>query len=230
MTRPSTSWRRSAGERQSNCRGNYGECSRTQRSHRATTRCGRRVPPTPPSASAALSDEVAHSGDVDGVARVCETAEVPGIFDGAQHRVVVERNHRCPRLVGTGRDRERQDVAAAWVGIAAATCVAEACRPRPGEVTLVPGDEDDGIRPPCLRRHDLADRVRKVRVAGLDQVLLVREVARVGGPPSATAVHVVALVRADPAVVRHSVVREIGRELEKSTIFATRAGLDCTSR
>src|SRR5690349_17925054 len=50
-------------------------------------------------ASAALSDQIAHSGDVDRVAGVCEAAEMPRIFNRAQHRVVVQQNHRCPTLI-----------------------------------------------------------------------------------------------------------------------------------
>ena len=103
-------------------------------------------------------------------------------------------------------------MSATRICVAATTRVAEAFRPGTGEVALVPCDEDHGASGPSLRRHDRVHRIEHERVTCRDQGGHLREVAWIGGC-RATAMHVVALIGADPDVVRDRVVGEIGGQL-----------------
>src|SRR5260221_9510489 len=81
-----------------------------------------------------------------------------------------------------------------------------------GEVALIPGDEDYRVAGPGVRAHDRTDRVAQERVAGGNQVVLTRKAAWVAGG-CAAAMHIVALVGADPGIVRHVAVGEVSVEL-----------------
>src|SRR5690348_14620340 len=105
-------------------------------------------------------------------------------------------------MVGV-RDGQRDDMAAAWDGVAAAAYVTE------GEVALVPGDEDYRVARPGLRAGNSVHRRVQEGVAGGDELLLVGEAAGIGGW-RATSMHVIALVRADPHVIRHGVRGQVG--------------------
>src|SRR5258708_31010037 len=87
-------------------------------------------------------------------------------------------------------------------GVAAAAGVVE------GEVALIPGDEDHRVAGPGVRAHDLADCLAQKRVAGGNQVVLTRKATWVAGGCTA-AMHIVALVGADPGIVPHLAVGEV---------------------
>src|SRR5712692_3074254 len=96
--------------------------------------------------------------------------------------------------------------------VAATACVAEPERTGSREVTFVPGDEDDRVTCPGPRTHNRTDRRTQEGIARRDQALHLGEIAGIGRRCGAP-VHVMALVGADPGVVRYCIVCQVGSEL-----------------
>src|SRR6266487_1315490 len=102
-----------------------------------------------------------------------------------------------------------------WYCIAAAACITEAERTRAGEVTLIPGDEDCRVAVlPSLGAQNLVDRRFQEGIACRYQILRVGEATEIGCRPGPS-MHVIALIRADPGVIWHCIIRQVGRELAK---------------
>jgi hypothetical protein len=103
--------------------------------------------------------------------------------------------------------------------IAAAARITEAERTRAGEVALIPGDEDNGIASPGGRVHNLIDCVPQESITCGDQALDIIEVTWVGRR-AASSVHIMALVGANPGIIRHGIVRQVvGESLKAGDIL-----------
>src|SRR6184192_4446691 len=129
------------------------------------------------------------------------------------------------------RDGDCQHMAAACASnrVAAAARVTESVETGTGEITLIPSNEDDRIAGPSAGIHDCTDGIQQKRIARRNQDRHLGEIARIVRSGRAS-VHVIALIGADPDVIRNLAARarSVANWL-KSTILATRAGLLCTS-
>ena len=93
-------------------------------------------------------DQVIHWAHIFPVAGETETAKIPSVLNGSEHRVMIGRIIGGAGVMNVVRINQGDDVSAARIGVAAATGIAKTERPGVGKVAFIPSDEDDGISAP----------------------------------------------------------------------------------
>src|SRR5439155_21126070 len=90
--------------------------------------------------------------------------------------------------------------------------VTESVETGTGEITLIPNNEDDRIAGPSAGIHDCTDGIQQKRIARRNQGRHLGEIARIVRSGRAS-VHVIALIGADPDVIRNLAASQIRRKL-----------------